>query len=159
MKLRWKILFSFLAIMWGLFALGLASPFWFWYPTIPWADLKIDGRLSKNLALYWHRSGRTLVLTRHLDGGGRETYFVNIGDPKSQEKDFSRSFVTSCAENSIFVYGIFAAQNHEQLCRPFFIVNGEGDDHTTKQTERKLVIGHRSFEFDADDGKRITATW
>jgi hypothetical protein len=153
MKLRWKILFSFLAIMCGLFALALASPYWFWYPTIPWADLKIDGRLSKNLALYWHRSGRTLVLTRHLDGGGRETYFVNIGDPKSQEKDFSRSFVASCTENSIFVYRLIAAQNHEQLCTDRFFGVDDPDN------KRKVVVGHRSFEFDADDGKRITATW
>jgi len=153
MKLRWKILLSFLAVVCGLFALAWASPYWFWYPAIPWANLSIDGRPAKNLALYWHRSGRTLVLTRHLDGGGRETYFVNIGDPKSQEKDFSRSFVASCAENSIFVYGLIAAQNHEQLCTDrFFGV----DDRNNK---RKVVVGHRSFEFDADDGKRITATW
>jgi len=152
MKLRWKIFFSFLAIMCGLFALALASPYWFWYPTIPWADLKIDGQSSKHLALYWHRSGRTLVVTRHSDRGGRETDFVNIGDPKSQERDFSRSFVASCAENSIFVYDLIAVQNHEQLCRPFFGV----DD---KRNERKLAVGHRSFEFDADDGRRFTATW
>jgi len=158
MKLARKVLLSFGAIMCCLFALAIASPYWLWYPAIPWASFTVDGQLSKDLLLYWHRSGRTLVVIRH-SGRDRETYFVNVGDPKSQEDDFRRSFVASCADSSIFVNRLFAAQNHEQLCQPFFVVAGESGDQPTKKIERGLVLGHRTCEFYADDGKRITARW
>jgi len=90
---------------------------------------------------------------------GRETYFVNIGDPKSQEKDFSRSFVASCADSSIYVYNLIAVQNHEQRCQPFFMLEGDDARHTSKKIERNLLVGHRSFEFYCDDGTRITVRW
>jgi hypothetical protein len=158
MKLHWKVFLRFIAAACSILALAAASPYWFWYPRIPWANFTIEGQPSENLALYWHRSGRTLVVIRPSDRG-RETYFVNIGDPKSQEKDFSRSFVASCADSSILVYKLIAIQNHQQRCQPFFMLESDDARQTSKKIERILLVGHRSFEFYCDDGRRITARW
>jgi len=157
-KLRWKIPLSLLAIVSALFLLTVAFSQTFWYPAVLWANLAVDGQPSKDLSLYWHRGGRTLVVIRH-SGRGRETYFVNIGDSKSQDDHFRRSFVASCADSSIFVYKFIAVQNHEQSCQPFLLLAGEGEGQLAKKIERKLVLGGHSFEFFADDGKRISAKW
>jgi hypothetical protein len=157
-KLRWKILLSIVATVCALFLLTVAFSQTFWYPAILWANFTIDGHPSKDLSLYWHRGERTLVVIRHSDRG-RETYFVNIGDPRSEDDHFRRSFVASCADSSIFVYKFIAVQNHEQSCQPFLVLAGEGEVQPATKIDRKLKVGGRSFEFFADDGRRITAKW
>jgi hypothetical protein len=77
----------------------------------------------------------------------------------SEEKDFSRSYVSSCAASSFFVYKLVAAQNHEQLCQPFLVLVGEPDNPPPKRIERNLVARDRSLEFNADDGQLITVRW
>jgi len=157
MKRRWKILLP-LTMLCVLLLLVMTFSQTFWYPAILWANFTVDGQPSKDLALYWHHSGRTLVVIRRLTQS-RETYFVNVGDPLSQDDHLRRTFVASCADSSIFVYKVVAVQNHEQLCQPFLALAGGGDPLVAKKIERKLVLGSRSFQFFADDGKRISAKW
>jgi hypothetical protein len=147
------------AVFIGLVAIvGTVSPYWSYYPLIPWAALTLDGRPAEELAAYYGRSGRVFVVTRGRTPG-REIYFVNFGDPKSAKDDFRRDRVESCPESSIFVYRLLAIRNHEQMCRPFAVLDSDKPEGQPKRNERNLVVAHRSVEFSADDGRRLHVSW
>lgn len=90
---------------------------------------------------------------------GRETYFVNIGDSKSINNDLRPNFVASCDESSISVYRLLAVQDHEQMCHPFVMTNGEKAWEKPTKIERNLILKSKSVEFSADDGKRLHLSW
>jgi hypothetical protein len=148
----------------GVFIIGvlvfwiLATPYFYYYPVIPWAVFTVDGKPAEGLTAFRHRSGRTVIVIRPAYTG-RETYFVNIADPNSTNDDFQRSFVASCDESSIFVHRLLAVQNHQQMCRPFIVNDGEQSSQKTTKVERNLIVTAKAVEFSADDGKRIGVRW
>jgi len=127
------------------------------YVTVPWATFAIDGKPSSEFSLYEEIRRESLVVSRG-PLWNREMYVVENFNRRPDQDRPLKNYVFPCASSAFATLPGMLIHNHQQMCAPIVVLE-PGDLPPPKERDRELKIGNKSFEFVANDGHRIEATW